>query len=878
MSKGQTQSWQGTNRAAMVLLSLAGFLVIWAAGGGSDVRGQDKAAAGAVDFATQVKPILKAQCYRCHGSEKQKHNLRLDVRDAALAGGDSGRAIIPGDVAASKLIHSVEATDAKVRMPKNGKALKAEEIEILRRWVAQGAPWPAGVDEEQPVRNADWWSLKPVAQVAVPNMAGTAGQGGNAIDAFIGARLAAAGLKPAPRADKATLLRRLSHDLHGLGAESEEMERFLADDSVDGYEKLVERMLASPRFGERVSQMWLDLVRYAETEGFKSDETRPLAYQYRNYVIQAFNQNLPYDRFIRQQIAGDELEPGNVMAATATGFLCLFPDEDNAANLEQRRQEILDDIMDVTGQAVMGLTVSCARCHDHKFDAIRQEDYYRLQSMVAGVWFHERRAVADQTRRLEWEKKMKAWEDATASIRQEMGTLIADTRAATRKGTLSKFRKEIQDAANTDEASRTPYQQLIAQMAMRQVSRAQQGDPGKLKGKEKERYEALAKELATFDKLKPVGLEVVMGASDVGPTAPAMHRLAGGNWHNPQEEVRPGFPRHVGPAMEPDMSVSEGVGRTTGRRAALARWITDPRNPLTGRVMVNRMWQMLFGRGIVGTPNDLGSQGELPTHPELLDWLTRRFIESGWDVKELVRLMVMSEAYRRASVAEDAIAEAGLKADPQNHLLWKAHRKRLSGETIRDMMLQMSGDLNLRLLGPSARPELPKNISPRYAWKPDEKAEDRNRRSIYVFARRNMRHPLFDAFDQPDMNQSCGLRARTTTAIQSLELLNSEQSLAAARRWAGRLIDESGSGEQEVVERAMRQAYGTNPEKELSEAGVRFIRTQAELIKTSGRKPAKLALAELGVQGREGWESYKSAALVDFCQAIMNSNGFLYVD
>ncbi|MBI1917883.1 MAG: DUF1553 domain-containing protein [Planctomycetes bacterium] len=672
----------------------------------------------------------------------------------------------------------------------------------------------------------------------------------NPIDAFVFAKLDAHQLTLSAPADCATLLRRITLDLTGLPPTVAEQEAFLNDTSADAYRRVVDRLLSSPHYGERWAQHWLDLVRYAESDGFKADEHRPAAHRYRDYIIQALNADLPYDRFIHQQLAGDELEPDNPDALVATGLNRLWPDEYNAANLEQRWQEILDDVTETTGAVFLGLTVGCARCHDHKFDPTSQVDYFSLQAFFAPMKPRDDLAAASAAAWKKYQRDLVAWEKTTKPIREEMEKLVAKRRANARAFALGKFRAEIQQAALTPPEKRTPYQEQIASIAEKQCVRAEQEAPQKLPPVQKKRYDELARQLnATRPKAPPEAMAV----TDVGRQAPATHRLQGGAWFKPKEEVQPGFPAFLGKAT-PDTRIRSDLD-STGRRAALARWLTRKDHPLTARVIVNRLWQHHFGVGIVATASDFGAQGEAPTHPELLDWLAVELVESGWSLKHLHRLMVTSATYCQSSRVDpkDANHVRALAADRDNKLLWHARRRRLEGEALRDAMLQLSGELNLRMYGPSARPKLPEGVS-KYAWKPDAREEDQHRRSIYVLAQRNMRYPLFDVFDLPDMHNSCSRRAQTTTPPQALLLLNGEFTRERAARWAAVLWSRS-SDSNALVAAAYRFAWGRMPTAEEVGAGGVFIRRQTELRRGNAAE-----------------------AVADFCHAVLNSNEMLYVD
>ena len=714
---------------------------------------------------------------------------------------------------------------------------------------------PAPAEEHEAFRHGSW-PFRPPARPATPATSDTAWVV-NPIDAFVHEKLAAAGLRPSPAADKLTLLRRVSFDLTGLPPTAAEQAAFLADDRIDAYERVVDRLLASPAFGERWAQHWLDLVRYAETDGFKADEHRPNAYKYRDFVIRALNDDMPYDRFIAWQLAGDELEPQNPLALIATGYSRLYPDEYNAANLEQRRQEILDDVTGTTGVALLGMTMGCAQCHDHKFDEILQSDYFRLQAFFTPVVPRDDLVDAAPADVARYRQQLAAWEDATRELRTEIDALLDPKRTELREYALGKFRAEIREAVAVPPERRTPHQEQIARMALRQAQIKDAEAAKKLTPDDKQRYADLEKRLAEFDHLRPPPLPGIMAVGDVGRAAPVTFLLEGGNWAKPSDEITPGFPEFLGEASAEIASPVSGAA-STGRRSALARWITRPDHPLTARVMANRLWQHHFGVGIVPTPNDFGIQGESPTHRELLDWLAMELVENGWSLKHLHRLMVTSAAYRQSSRIDPAdpnVARAR-EADPQNQLLWHARRRRLEGEAVRDAMLQIAGRLNPRAYGPSIRPILPEGISKNYAWRPDERAEDRCRRSIYVLAKRNLRYPLFEAFDLPDMHHSCPRRSVTTTAPQSLLLLNGELAWEEADCWAGKLRQAAGD-EAAIITLAYRDAFGRPPQSAEVEAAREFLRLQTG---ASGSSPAE----------GEAW--------VDFCHALLNANEFLYVD
>jgi hypothetical protein len=697
----------------------------------------------------------------------------------------------------------------------------------------------------------------------------------NPIDAFVLARLEQAGVRPNPPADKITLLRRVTFDLTGLAPTPAEREAFLKDQSSDAYERLVDRLLSSPRFGERWAQHWLDVVRYAESDGFKLDYVRPQAYRYRDYVLDAFNSDLPYDRFIRQQLAGDELEPDNSDALIATGFYRLHPEEVNASNYRLIRQDILDDITDVFGATFLGLTVGCARCHDHKFDPISQKDYYRLQAFFTPLLQRDVPAERDRRARARYDRQLASWTQATRPIRDEMAALLEPVGKAVFEESVVVFDPDTQAALRTPPGKRTALQRQLAVLASKQIERKYARMPRRLAPREKARYEELKRKLARYDALKPPPLPEALGVSDAGGEAPSTRRLAGGNYLKPREEVKPAFPSCLS-REQPAIAPVPGQPGSTGRRSALARWLCRPDHPQTARVIVNRLWQHYLGQGIVGTPNDFGVMGETPTHPELLDYLASELVRNGWRLKPLHRLIVTSATYRQASQPERNLTAAqAAKVDPDDKLLWHARVKRREGESIRDVLLQISGQLNQRMHGPSAQPELPEAIfESRYAWYPDERPEDRNRRSIYVLTRRNLPYPLFAAFDQPDRHTSCPARSVTITAPQALAMLNGEFSLAQARHLGSRLLSAHSNDRKTLIRAAYLQAFSREPDGEEMAAAESFLNHQASLIAAgSGRSPAVLPEPM-----PSGVNASLAGAVVDFCHALLNSAEFLYVE
>lgn len=692
-----------------------------------------------------------------------------------------------------------------------------------------------------------WWAFQPVMRQEVPPVRAK-GWVQNEIDAFILAKLEEKGIQPNPRADKVTLIRRASLAVTGLPPRPEEVQAFLADNSAKAWERVVDRLLASPHYGERWARHWLDVARYADSEGFKSDETRPNVWRYRDYVIQSFNEDKPYDRFVREQIAGDELYPGDANALVAVGFNRHFPDESNAANIMQRRQELLNDITDTVGLAFLAMTVGCARCHDHKFDPILQKDYYRLQAFFANTRIEDGAVLESRERRAEWERRHQAWMAATADVRAEIEALLKPKYEAKYQERFSRFPEEIQAVITMEPARRNPYQWQMFHKAKPQITFTEQEIAAMLRGAEKEQYLELKGRLAAFDHLKPEPPAVAQTMIDNGMEAPKTYLLAGGAWNSPQEEVEPGFLSILDPAAAKIEALPEL--NSTGRRAALARWLTDPGNPLTARVMVNRIWHYHFGKGIVATPNDFGVMGERPTHRELLDQLAWRFMQEGWSMKKLHKTILMSSTWQQSSQYRE---EAAAK-DPDNKLLWRFHRRRLEAEAIRDSMLHVSGLLNLKMGGPGVFPPLPPGVETRGGWKKEEDPDEARRRSVYIFVRRNMRYPMLEVFDLPDTHESCGRRMATVSSMQALELLNNDLVWEWAGAFARRVANDSGLTPEAQVDRAWRLALSRPATDAERRDAVAFLERQEKLAGS------------------------RDAALLDFCHMLLNSNEFLYLN
>jgi len=757
----------------------------------------------------------------------------------------------------------------------SNKKIKVALLVLVLVFAFACAGWSFSDDLKFSEAEKNYWAFQPVRKSVVPPVTNQAQRDWikTPIDAFILKELEAKQLAPSAPADKVTLIRRATFDLTGLPPTPEVIAAFLADESPKAFERVVDRLLASPQYGEKWARHWLDLARYADSDGFKADDTRPNLWRYRDYVIKSFNADKPYDRFIKEQLAGDELWPEDPDALVATGFNRHYPDEYNARNLMQRRQEILNDITDTTGAVFLGMTFACARCHDHKFDPILQKDYYKLQAFFAAVRAKDDYVLASKAEQAEYDRQRAHWEAQTKDLRERIAKLEAPALKTLYDDGFDKFADDVKLAINTAPEKRNTMQWLMYHKAQWQLNYGVDEDGNgigqKLKGEQKKEWEALRKQLAAFDDIKPKPLPIGSGVTDVGPQAPATHTLKVGAYDVPLEEVQPGFltilerqPAKLTPANNPN---------TTGRRAALANWLTRPDNPLSTRVMANRIWQYHFGRGIAGTASDFGIMGERPTNPALLDWLTATFVEQGWSIKKMHRLIMLSSAYQQSS----AFNEEAAKVDPDNKLLWRFQRQRLTGEEIRDSILAVSGQLNRQMFGPAVFPEIPEGLEIRGGWKKNESEDAKNRRSVYVFVRRNSRYPMFAAFDMPDTHESCSRRAVTTTAPQALSLLNDNVILRAASAFAGRVLKECEADVNAQITAAFRLAFSRKPDAAEQQFASEFLQKQTAIIKA--RMDQKQAVTQLP-NLPASIDPAHAAAFVDLCHALLNSNEFVYVN
>jgi len=644
------------------------------------------------------------------------------------------------------------------------------------------------------------WAWSPPSRPAVPLVRDRSWARGP-IDLFLLERLEEKGIPPAPEASREELIRRVTFDLTGLPPEPSEIDAFVLDPADDAWERVVDRLLASPRHGERWGRHWLDLARFAESNGFEQDELRPDAWRYRDYVIRSFNADKPYDRFVAEQIAGDELHPEDPDALAATGFNVLGPDMTDASDQAQRRYNTICDMTDTSASVFLGLTLGCARCHDHKLEPFTQVDYFRLQAFFASARLRSDVVVAPREDIARYEAALKAYREVAGPIEEAIAELERPHRARLREQKLSRIADEAQAAHRTPPAQRTAVQKELAERTERLLTVSQDEVVRALDAHSREKRVRLLEDLKALDGRKPPPLPTALGLSSPAGEAARAHVLERGDLKQPGVEVSPGVPAVLERGALVDLLEAPGPA-AQGRRAALAKWVTHPRNPLAARVIVNRLWQRYFGRGLVGTPSDFGLRGDPPSNAKLLDWLAVELIERGWSLKALHREILLSAAYRQSSIASSA-ARAG---DPENLLVSRQSRRRLEAEAIRDSWLAAAGILDTRMGGPGARPGGPGAGA-------KEKEGARTRRSIYLHVRRNLRHALFEGLDVPDTNATCPKRDQSTTAAQALTLLNSPEANDAAEALAKLLVREAASPA-EQVELAFRRVLGRRPTPE----------------------------------------------------------------
>jgi hypothetical protein len=687
-----------------------------------------------------------------------------------------------------------------------------------------------------------YWAFQKPVKSAVPDIQSPWVR--NPVDAYILEALQEKKLSPSPPLDREHLLRRVTFDLTGLPPEPGEIDAFLRDKSPEAYQKVVDRLLASPHYGERWALRWLDVVRYADTNGYELDEQRPQSWRYRDYVVQAFNTDKPYDRFLKEQIAGDELYPANHEALIATGFHRAGPihlvggNQDEEAN----RQEIVTEMSGAIGSVFLGLTVGCARCHNHKFDPILQSDYYRLQAIFASTELKDTEiATADQKAAYYWAKK--DYEAHLDPVKNQIAEIEKRARGVLHDKKLAGLEPKLREALDIPKDKRTPEQETLAKNAEEQIEPLWSEVVDALTPAELEPRAALRLKLHEIEQTAPDPPPAAYAVADSDKPAPATYILKVGDVKHKMGQVEPGVLTVL------NIDNVEIPASSTGRREALANWLASPEHPLTARVMVNRIWQFRMGIGIVATPNDFGVLGQRPTSQKLLDWLAVEFMERNWSVKAIDRMIMLSSAYQQASATDDTKA----KIDPDNKLYWRMNRKRLEGEIIRDSVLAASGALNPRLGGQPVRVPIEQEVydlifteSERDGlWLVTAGEFEQHRRSLYLLNKRSVRLPMMTAFDQPDTMTSCPMRPVSTHALQALSLFNSNFMREESNRFAARLERECGNDRAFRLRRAYKLALARSP------------------------KPVEMKMGEQFLAG--------GGTLADFCLALFNRNEFVYV-
>ena len=976
-------NWQSSLHAmlrtiARCLPYAAVAVVIWGSFAGVVAR---QATAAEVDFAREIQPLLARRCFACHGPDTQEAGLRLDQADAATAELDSGMtAIVPGDAAGSEILARIQSDDEFLQMPPEGSRLTADEVAVIRQWINEGAVWQKH------------WAFRPLERPEVPSDAAPAEQLASPIDAFIQHGLAERGLPVPEQADRLTLLRRVTYSVTGLPPSEADVRDFLADESPNAWEKVVDRLLASPHYGEHWARHWLDLVRYAETNSFERDNPKPHVWRYRDYVIRSFNDDKPYDEFVTEQLAGDELPEPEPDDYIATGYYRLGLWDDEPADRLQATYDGFDDIVATTGQTFLGLTVNCARCHDHKIDPISQKDYYSLLS-----FFHnltpmgnpnpniERPLFADEAARQAYEAELADLQQRRNQAQQELTHIEQRVRVAWQQdqaGSMAggdlddlrfRFYRDTWEALpnfdelkpedvgvaetnlfdisiapslrpeafgyvfegflkvpadgdytfvlDSDDGSRLaingevvisydgihgegqPQTATVALTAGRlpirldyfqwkygqglslvwsgpgvesrplsagggavgegatfDLAQVIKSDGARLLGKdglaEYRRKKRTLQQLVS----EQVPIDRALVVTERGPEAPETYVFYRGNPHaepTPESLVQPAFLEVLDPP-QPEI-VPPADGESTGRRLALAEWIGSPDNPLTPRVIVNRLWQHHFGRGIVRSASNFGFAGDPPTHPELLDWLACELIDAGWQLKPIHKRILMSQAYRASSAA---VAE-GLAADPLNDSLWRFDMRRLAAEEIRDSIHVATGAFNEAMFGPSMYPEIPPGVMatqsrPGSGWG-DSPPEERARRSIYAHVKRSLLTPILADFDLADTDTTCPVRFVTTQPTQALGMMNGVFLQKQAKVFAERVRKEAGDHDAvdvpAMVRRAIEIALVRPATDEEVARGVELINT---LEATDGVHPSR--------------------ALEIYCLMVLNLNEFVYLD
>jgi cytochrome c553 len=838
-------------------------------------------------FKEKIAPILEQNCVMCHGASVQRGGLDLRSEEAVLKGGGRGAAIKLGQPDQS-LLYKMITHKEEPAMPMGMDKLSDDDIAAIGKWIAGLSASTVVAVETTPTRaqgapiteqDRRFWSfIKPV-RPATPTVKDKTWVR-NEIDAFVLAKLEAKGLKPSAPAAPRDLLRRVYFDLIGLPPTPEELQEFLKDPSDAAYQKVVEKLLASQHYGERWGRHWLDLARYADSGGYEFDVDRPHAWRYRDWVIQSFNNDQPYDQFIREQLAGDQIKPDDAQALIPTAFNRNGPTVDNANN-EQTRADELDDMVTTTSSVLLGLTVGCARCHDHKYDPIPQKDYYRMQAVFTPFQKTEKLLVSDAERDAH-KQANKAIDEQLKPYKAKIAAIEKPVRDKLMAEKVEFHVKLAENAGTINAQTREQYRQETATRFAKAVNLQPEEIDPLLTPEELKARKEIQTEIERINKTRPKMLPAVMGVTDVEKPEQA-YLLKRGDISQKGEPVEPGLPVAL---------TSEAHLVPVNRRRQMADWIASKENPLTARVAVNRIWQYHFGKGIVRTPSDFGVTGDRPSHPELLDWLATEFMTGrvstasgserirlsesaasrqslatargtdtvAWSWKHMHRLMVLSNTYRQASTFDKKAA--GI--DPDNRLFWRANPRRLEAEIIRDSILSISGKLNKQMFGPGIYPRIASdviNTGSRPRWPLDVKeGPDVWRRSVYIYVKRSVLLPLIEVYDCPVTTVSAPVRAVSTVSPQALALMNNESVLEQAGYFSERVKTEAGSEARAQIERAFLLALNRQPSKQELDWAASFLKSQtAGYVERKHQQPA-------------------AAALRDFCHALMNLNEFLYVD
>jgi len=839
-----------------------------------------------------IQAILEVHCLKCHGPEKQKGGLRLDNSTDAFKGGDSGeRGIVPGESGQSRVFQRVSSKKDDERMPPKGEPLSPQQLELLQRWIDAGAEWPESgtnvarrVRSEMKVSDVDrqHWSLLPLRDV-VPPTVNDRSWARTPVDPFIRHAQELRLILPSAPADARTLVRRLYFDLIGLPPTPEEMARWSVriDTSREAVRELVDELLASPHYGERWARHWLDIARYADSNGMEGDNDRPNAYRYRDFVIRAWNEDLPYHTFIRWQLAGDEIEPDKPEAIAATGFIvggvtAALPGNLMEEEKLRERANELDDMVSTTGQAMLGLTLGCARCHDHKYDPLPTRDYYRLMRIFNSG---DRREVplappgevkAHLTALSAWKREFDAAMKEREAWLKKASQPVADKLRADR---IARLKVTVDEKQLLTERREDPAAKKLAERFKKELKIEDSEYVAVLSADEQARWKELDGRVTAIARRKPSELPTAFAFADFASEPQETWFFERGNFLARQEKMDLGFLTVLTRGRTADdywRAARDTKLRddSTQQRRALADWMTDPDHGagiLLARVMVNRVWQHHFGEGLVRTVSDFGTRGETPTHPELLEWLTGEFIRSGWSVKHLHRLIVNSATFQQAAVFD----ERKSAVDPENRLLWHRRPLRLESEALRDSMLAVADTLNRVVFGPGFKPPIPaealqaRNVKTPYPADAQDTPETR-RRTIYMFHKRVVQYPLMQAFDAPDAQQSCGRRMNTTVAPQALSLLNDPFVRRRAAELAARLQAGDVAEPEAQIQRAFQLCLSRAPAPdELTEARA-FLSAQIVARTQRDPKPSPLEAQRL--------------ALIDFCQSLFGLNEFIYID